>query len=244
MAATEHAAEPKPRSIVLQLRDVTFDSAMENAVQLREADLEARQSDLVVLWLDRAQACRQLASLIQGLHQPTAGHVLFQNQDWLGDDCERHFRMRSRIGRVFENQGWIQNFNVLENVTLATRHHGSADHAINDRVRSWVRRFGVAEVFYQRPSFVDPAVLQVYQWIRALLGDPALLILERPMNLVSSTKFSPFADVVNEVRRRGTAVLWLTSNQVDFSCDLDSPRIDYTVIDGKLRKVDGVPVDE
>ncbi len=236
--------EAKPKPVVLEIRNVYFASGTTNAVGLREANLTVREGDLVMLRMTRSQKCRDVVSMLQGLHHPSEGEVLFQNADWKGEDFDRHFQMRSRIGRVFEDQGWIQNFNILDNVTLASRHHRPSDSKIRQQVSSWAERFNVSAAPFSRPSFVDPAALQVYQWIRALIGKPALLILERPMNSVSITRLPKLIEVINEVRKQGAAVLWFTSNARDLSDDLDSPRVDYRLIDGELQRVKGETNDE
>jgi ABC-type ATPase involved in cell division len=182
--------------------------------------------------------------MLQGLQQPTEGEVLFRNEDWLGEDLDRHFRMRSRIGRVFEDRAWIQNFNVLDNVTLASRHHRIADANINQQVKAWADRFDVAAISHHRPSFVDPTSLQIYQWIRALICKPALLILERPMNLVPTAKLSKLVDAINEIRKQGAAVIWFTSDVKDVDDGLRAPRIDYVLSDGNLRNLLGGSADE
>ncbi len=203
-----------------------------------------REGDLVMFRMTRAQKCRDLVSMLQGLHHPSKGEVLFQSADWKGDDYDRHFQMRSRIGRVFEDQGWIQSFNIVDNVTLASRHHRPSESGIRQQVATWAERFKVSAAPYRRPSFIDPAVLQVYQWIRALIGQPALLILERPMNAVPITRLPKLVEVINEVRKQGVAVLWFTSNATDLSDDLESPRVDYELIDDGLHRVDGRTNDE
>jgi len=235
MAKGKSQAKPKP--VVLELRNVTFSSGVTNSVRLRNASLVVREGDLVMLRMNRSQNCRDVASMFQGLRRPTEGDVLFQNQDCRGQDFDRHFRMRSRIGRVFEDHAWIQNFNVLENVTLASRHHHIADASINQRVRSWAERFNVPTVSHSRPHFVDASVLQAYQWIRALIGEPALLILERPMKSVLTDQLSKLIGAINDVRKNGTAVIWFTSNPSDLSDEMASPRIDYKLSKGKLHKL-------
>lgn len=232
-------AEPLPKPVVLELRDVTFSSHTTNSIRLRDASLTVREGDLVAIRLTRSQKCRDVSSMLQGLGRPRSGEVLFQNADWKGDDFDRHFQMRSRIGRVFEDQGWIQNFNVLENVTLASRHHqpSATKKSVQEQVASWAERFNVFAMPFSRPSFVDPATLQVYQWIRALVGKPKLLILERPMNSVANSLLPKLVEVINEVRKQGTAVLWFTSDVRDLSDRLETPRIDYRLVDGQFQRV-------
>ncbi len=203
------------KQVVLELRNVTFHGNPINALHLIGVDLVLRQGEVILLQLDRAQRSREVASLLQGLHDPVSGEVRFQNHDWRGNHYDRHFQMRGRIGRVFDGQAWIQNLNLRDNVTSARSHHGDSRESIQTQYFGWIRHFQVIDVSGERPAFVDPAVLQVYQWIRALMGRPSLLILERPMQSVPRSAIESLVDAIDELRRDGTAVLWLTSNPAD-----------------------------
>ncbi|TWT79904.1 putative ABC transporter ATP-binding protein [Planctomycetes bacterium CA13] len=229
---------PSEKPIVLKLTNVTFGSGRESGVNLQRVNMTLREGDFAMIHLDRSQHPRQLASMLQGLKQPAEGDVQFffdsQGGDWGGDDFDRHFKMRSRIGRVFESDAWIQNLNVAENVTLARRHHQIDSASIEQDLAKWRKRFDVKNVGRERPAFVEPSVLQIYQWIRAFLSKPKLLLLERPMQSVSNRLRPKLVEAINEARSEGAAVLWLTSNSADESEQITAPRMIYSLQQGKL----------
>ncbi len=208
---------------VLELNEVTFGDPLESSIRLERACMTLREGELALLKLDRSQKSRGLASLFQGLSKPTSGEVRFLNEDWLGEDYDRHFRMRSKIGRVFEDRAWIENFSVADNLLLASRHHNASLDRIERELDFWTDYFGIQEISVQRPAFVEHSSLQIHQWIRAFLGTPALLILERPMKRVSATLLLKFVEAVNRLRRKGAAVVWFTSNESDHCNTIASP---------------------
>ncbi|TWU43921.1 putative phospholipid import ATP-binding protein MlaF [Novipirellula aureliae] len=230
---------PNEKPIVLRLSDVSFRASRESDIHFNRLTMTVRQGDLAMIHLDRSQKVRETVSVLEGLIQPHEGTVLFEQNDWLGDDYDRHFRMRSRIGRVFENNAWIQNLNIAENVTLARRHHQMEPKSIDTDLTVWRTRFDVANVLNQRPAFVEPSTLQVYQWIRSLISKPRLLLLERPMQSVSPSRLTALVNVLNEVRMAGTAVVWFTSNPEDASGKFADPQSHYTLADGKLVQTEG-----
>ncbi|TWU41123.1 P-loop NTPase family protein [Novipirellula artificiosorum] len=237
MNPTKTTTTEKPE--VLTLRDVTFAGSTDSSVQLAAANLVIREGELAIVRLDRFQKTRDTVSMMQGLSSPLRGEVLFHNKDWRGQDFERHFRMRSKIGRVFDDHAWIQNLNVGKNVTLASEHHALATATIFDEVHAWRKRFGVKDVLRQRPAFVDESILQVYQWIRALILKPKLMILERPMQSVSMKLLPKFTDAVNGLRRSGTGVLWFTANPADDAARHDAPQVSYKIESGKFVPIAG-----
>lgn len=198
-----------PKAVVLELRDFTFHGSSANAVRFTDINLVVREGELIVIQVDPTFKSREFVSVIQGLKPANQGKALFQDCDWKGNDHDRHFRMRSRIGRVFEGHAWVANLNVAENVMLPGLHHGIS---IGEDAERWVKRFGLKQLSNKRPAFVEPSQLQIHQWIRAFLGKPSLLILEQPMQYVAATMFPVLAEAIDEVRRSGCAVLWITNN--------------------------------
>ena len=240
----ERPTDERPRPVVLELSKVSFRGRSENGMRLHRADLQIREGELVTVQLDPATRTREAASMIQGLLPPFNGTVTFCNEDWLGTDYDRHFRMRSRIGRVFEGQAWIENLNVDENVTLSGRHHGNSDTSMEAELAYWISCLGIDGITRKRPAFVEPSVLQIHQWIRAFLGTPALLILERPLQFLSPTWLPKLVDAIETIRSRGAAVLWFTSDHDLDSTALASPLFRLRWHQDKLEPVDGGVSDE
>jgi len=128
---------------------------------------------------------------------------------------------RAQIGRVFDGHGWISNLNVNENVTLAQRHHTRRpDAEILAEAEALARAFGLNELPKIRPALVAPQDLRRAEWIRGFLGQPRLVLLERPMQGVPLEHLPRLLDAVQEACTRKTAVLWLTDPDLPESRDL------------------------
>ncbi|MEM9644236.1 MAG: hypothetical protein AAF989_04510 [Planctomycetota bacterium] len=213
---------PSPRRPMLELRGVTFGYKPETSLCVDQTDLIVKEGGLVVIRTNASQAVRAFASMLQGLKSPRKGNVLFDDRDWGQQSMESQFAMRGRIGRVFDGQGWIANLSVRENLLLAKTHHRGDDSRTLDEIREWMRWFQLGNMTRKRPAFVEESHLQVYQWIRAFVGKPSLLILERPLRKAASRAFDRFMEAVQEMRQRGAAVIWIAGNSVEQLLDTDS----------------------
>ncbi len=152
-----------------------------------------------------------LADAAAGLVLPATGRVRFMGQPWAEMSAHRQSDQRGRIRRVFQHYGWISNLDVMENVCLAECHHTHRpEREIIAEAQALARRFGVNEVPAERPSRVHSLVLRKLEWVRALLGQPALVILERPLLGAPRADAGLLIEAVIEEARRGAAVLWLT----------------------------------
>jgi len=151
-----------------------------------------------------------LADMAVGLVEPARGRVLFLGEAWQAAGPEQNLARRARIGRVFWEQGWISNLNVLENVTLPQRHHTRRPvPEIIAEAEALARRFGLERLPAARPARVDPRDLRRAEWVRAFLGNPALVLLEEPLRGAGPEAAPRLFEAVREACARQAAVLWL-----------------------------------
>lgn len=181
------------------LDEVTFDAGPGAGVMvLQEADAEAVP----------------LADLAEGLLNPDRGTVRFRGQTWSeGSGFDQNAR-RGRIGRVFEKNGWISNLNVRENLLLAQRHHGRRPDAdIRAEAEDRARQVGLDGVPETRPDVVRKGVLRRLEWVRAFMGEPDLVLLERPERDAPAEFLGVLGEWVSATLDRGGAVLWTTLDE-------------------------------
>ncbi len=243
---TEKAKESKTTSNkpmagrpILQLDKVTYYRPKSGRPVFAKTDLSVRAGEVVMLHIDPAQRVRSTVSMLQGLKNPSSGRVLFEQQAWADQSYEQQYTMRSQIGRIFERNAWIENQNVVDNVLLASQHHGLPEDETKGRLDAMIDRLEIKRMTYDRPGLVDPPILQLYQWIRALIHLPKLVLFERPFSSVPKTHMGTLVDMLREHCSQGAAVLWLTSNDGDAYrlATLNCRR--FTTHNGVLQLIDG-----
>lgn len=152
-----------------------------------------------------------LASAAQGLEKPRNGKVLFRGEDWVSMSPAAAAEARGAIGRVFPAPAWVSNLNVDENITLSQRHHTLRDPGeIAAAAAELAARFELEPPPPLRPPLLDGERLRRYEWVRAFLGSPVLIILENPLAGVYSDSSGRLLEkAVEEYRARGTGFLWI-----------------------------------
>ena len=177
-------------------------------------DLVLQAGDLVLVLLPSPSARPPLADLAQGLVTPSAGAVRFLGRDWAEVAVPAAIARRGQMGRIFAGTAWVSNLNVDENVLLAAGHQEApALAAASERAAALATRFGLLELPTTRPALTSDMVLQLAQWVRALLGEPRLLVLEQPLRAVPAELVPPLVTALGEARRAGAAVLWLAGDE-------------------------------
>ncbi|MCX6339618.1 MAG: hypothetical protein NTX71_06830 [Candidatus Aureabacteria bacterium] len=198
---------------LLEFADVTIAAAPLGHAALCHVNPRFLPGTLTLIQVEPGNEQLPLADLAEGLLCPEEGCILFQGEAWTAMPPERALQRRSQIGRVFDGHGWISNLDVNENVTLSQQHHTRRPVAeILAEAEALARAFGLSGLPRTRPSLVPHQELRRAEWIRAFLGSPLLVLLERPMRGVPLEHVPRLIGAVREACARGAVVLWLTDN--------------------------------
>ena len=149
-----------------------------------------------------------LADAASGLVAPVAGEVLFQGASWarLGPTAES--ATRGRIGRIFEGRAWMSNLDLDENIVLSLVHQGKRNRAgWLKEARELAEEVGLGVIPDKRPAWITPRESLLAQWVRALLGDKPLLVLELPVRALDADDIGLCTAALNRRLARGAAAL-------------------------------------
>ena len=196
---------------ILELRDVSADSGGYD-IGLTGISLTLAAGDLAIVLLQRPNFNIPLADVASGLTVATTGEVIFSGRSWRDMSATRAGAERGRIGRIFGGHAWVSNLNVDENILLPSRYHKNLrDADLRAEADALAKQFGLPGLPESRPSATSAGDLHRAAAVRAFLGTPALLLLERPEHGLYPEILAPLLAAVATARQRGAAVLWLTN---------------------------------
>jgi ABC-type branched-subunit amino acid transport system ATPase component len=226
---------------ILEFDGVTVLPTAHGASGVSEVSFCLNAGEIGLVEVEEGREQVPLADAAEGLVLADAGCVRFMGKPWSEMSAHRQADQRGRIRRVFQHYGWISNLDVMENICLAECHHTHRpEREIIEEARALALRIGVNEVPAVRPSRVHSLVLRKLEWVRALLGQPVMVILERPLLGAPRADAGLLIRAVIEEARRGAAVLWLTDEPV--VCEYDGfERVKRFKMDGERL---GVPAAE
>jgi phospholipid/cholesterol/gamma-HCH transport system ATP-binding protein len=204
---------PEEAPEILAIENVSVEASSTYDVGLTGVSLSLRAGELALVRLERDNVRLPLADVAAGLADPDAGVARFKGEDWAAMGPGHSCRSRARIGRVFAGPNWVSNLDVDENVVLAQRHHTRRpDDELTAEADQLARSLGLSGLPRGRPAVVRRQNLSRAAIVRALMGGPDLLLLERPEYGVYPEIMGPLVDTLNAARKRGAAVLWTTNN--------------------------------
>ena len=137
--------------------------------------------------------------LICGLIRPSGGEIKLFGKD------HRDQGVRSQIGVLIESPGCYPDYSVWNNMKLQAANLGLKNE--NEEIRRvlhLVRMDGAASNKFKNCSL---GMKQRIGIAFALLGNPALLVLDEPINGLDADGMRIMRDILTDLSRRGTTVL-------------------------------------
>ena len=205
---TNHRSQGPPR---LSLRGVSTEPDPFYDVPLWGIDFSLQPGELLLVRLERGHLRTPLADLALGLIPPRQGEVCYNGEDWQRLSATRAARRRGRCGRFFAEHGWYTALPLHANICLAQLHHSQRPVAdIETEAAALAQFFGLPGLPLGTPEATRAGDLDRAALVRAFLGNPDLIILERPTRFLYPEIMPPLLNALRSARSRGAAVIFTT----------------------------------
>lgn len=218
---------------IIELKNVTkiYGQKDENLCVLEDVSLQVQKGRFVVLLGPSGSGKSTLLNLIAMLDKPTSGQIFFEGQDItrLRKESARSALRLKKMGFVFQFDGLLPEFSLLENVELPALMRGDENPK---KAQALLENLGLGTITHKLPSELSGGEKQRASIARALRNEPVLLLADEPTgNLDASRKEQVFKDFAR-MAREGLTVLMVTHDvhAVNFADDV------YTLENRKLVK--------
>jgi polar amino acid transport system ATP-binding protein len=130
--------------------------------------------------------------------------------------------IRRRIGIVFQSFNLFSHMNVLDNVTLGPRRAlGMRRSEAEERGVEMLQRFGLGDKIDQYPDRLSGGQQQRAAIVRALMGEPELLLLDEVTSALDPELVGEVLGVIRELAGRGLTMV-LATHEMGFARDVAS----------------------
>ena len=150
--------------------------------RLPEATVPA--GELAAVVAPTVACAREFVDLLLGLAPPRHGVVRLFGKALTAIDEAGRLALRSRLGFAAQAEGLVGHLALWENILLGAAYHRGQDaDAVDARVRTLLGWCGWPEAearaaFRRLPAQATPWERALAAWLRALLGEPDLLVCE------------------------------------------------------------------
>ncbi len=218
---------------IIEIKNLTkvYGQGKENLCVLEDVSLSVAEGTFVVLLGPSGSGKSTLLNLIGMLDKPTAGQIFFQGQEItaIKSESKRSALRLDKMGFVFQFDGLLPEFNLLENVAMPALMYGKDN---TKRAQELLDNFGVGHISHKMPADLSGGEKQRAAIARALCNNPALLLADEPTgNLDAARKEQVFQDFASLAKKELTILM--VTHDVHAA---DYADVVYTLQERKLLK--------
>jgi putative ABC transport system ATP-binding protein len=202
----------------LELSDVhkTYRLGDQTVTALDGVDPSVADGELLMLMGPSGSGKTTLLTVVGALLRPDSGQVRVGDDDVTGlaDRDLARFR-RERVGFVFQNVNLVPFLTARENL-LAVRElgRGRVDGGARRRADALLEELGLADRGDNLPAQLSGGQQQRVAIGRALMNDPALVLVDEPTSALDSVLGRQVVELLrNEVKERGIASVVVTHDE-------------------------------
>ncbi|MDX6350363.1 MAG: polar amino acid transport system ATP-binding protein [Streptomyces sp.] len=181
-----------------------------DSVVLRDVDLAVPAHTVTVLIGASGSGKSTLLRCANLLEEIDDGSI-FLDGDEITDPRVDPDTVRRRIGVVFQAYNLFPHMTVLDNITLAPRRvHKTARKEAEERARELLARLGLKEKADEYPDRLSGGQQQRVAIVRALAGQPKLLLLDEITAALDPELVGEVLNVVRDLKEQGMTMVIAT----------------------------------
>ena len=210
--------EPTPDAAVKLQLDAVEKSYGETRV-LDGIDLEVADHEVVCLIGPSGCGKSTLLRCVDLLDPIDGGSIRLDGDEITARGVDAN-AVRRRIGIVFQAYNLFPHMTVLDNITLGPRRaRGVAKSEAEDKAMELLTRFGLGDKAEEYPNRISGGQNQRAAIVRALVGDPEILLLDEVTSALDPELVGEVLGVIRELAGRGLTMV-LATHEMGFARDV------------------------
>jgi molybdate transport system ATP-binding protein len=180
-----------------------------------EAGFAVEDGEVLALLGPNGAGKSTLVRVLAGLLRPDAGRVVVDGTTW--DDDTTHIPAHERsVGMVFQDALLFPHLSVADNVAFGLRTRGVPKAAARTTATTWLDRVGLDGMGDARSGELSGGQAQRAALARALVVDPALLLLDEPLSALDArTRLTVRAELRRHLAEFAGSTVLVTHDPVD-----------------------------
>jgi len=175
---------------------------------VRDVNLQVREGELLALLGPNGAGKTTTVRMLSAILQPTSGHARVNGYDVVAEADQ----VRRSVGLLTEQPGLYLRMTGLEYLVFYGRLYGLDDSTTARRSLELFARFAMEGVADKRLGIYSKGMRQKVGIIRAMLHDPAVLLLDEPTSAMDPHSAKLVRDAIAELRQNRRSIILCTHN--------------------------------
>ncbi|HEM6495644.1 amino acid ABC transporter ATP-binding protein [Streptococcus suis] len=204
---------------------------------LKGIDLDIQQGQVVVIIGPSGSGKSTFLRTMNLLEVPTKGTVTFEGVD-ITDKSNDIFKMREKMGMVFQQFNLFPNMTVLDNITLSPiKTKGVAKDEAEKKAKELLEKVGLPDKANAYPQSLSGGQQQRIAIARGLAMDPDVLLFDEPTSALDPEMVGEVLAVMQDLAKSGMTMVIVT-HEMGFAREV-ADRVIF--MDGGVIVEDGTP---
>lgn len=175
-----------------------------------------------------------LLAVAATLISPDSGRVVVDGIDVAGKDRAALTELRrNKIGIVFQQPNLLASLSAAEQLQVMAHLDGASPRGARARASELLDAVGLADKAANRPGQLSGGQQQRVNIARALMNEPAVLLVDEPTSALDHDRGAAVIDLLTTItHRRATATVLVTHDR-SYLDDVDTV---HELVDGRVRE--------
>ncbi len=154
-----------------------------------------------------------LIKLLYRQEKPTRGEVYVGGINVAKLKNRKVYKLRRRLGIVFQDYKLLPNLTVYENVAFALEIYGLPEKEVRRKVMNAIEKVGLKEKYRTYPDNLSGGEQQRVSIARAIVNNPKILICDEPTGNLDPHTSMGIMEIINKINEDGTTVIMATHDK-------------------------------
>lgn len=179
-------------------------------VAIHDLDLTIDKGEFVFIIGSTGCGKSTLVNMLYRKERPTKGKILIGGLDVAKLRNSKVYKLRRRIGVVFQDFKLLSRLNVYENVAFTLEVLGLPKDEIHTKVLKVLQLVGLKGKAKNYPNELSGGEQQRVAIARSIVNGPKILICDEPTGNLDPKTSDEIMEVLEEVNKLGTTVIMVT----------------------------------
>ena len=154
-----------------------------------------------------------LIKLLYRQEKPSRGEVYVGGVNVAKLKNRKVYKLRRKLGIVFQDYKLLPNLTVYENVAFALEIYGLPEKEVRKKVMAAIEKVGLKEKYRTYPDNLSGGEQQRVSIARAIVNNPKILICDEPTGNLDPTTSMEIMEIINKINEEGTTVIMSTHDR-------------------------------
>ena len=184
---------------------------------LDSVSLKVHAGEFVSLIGPSGSGKSSLLAVAATLVRPTAGLVVVDGEDAGGlPDSGRTTLRRDKIGIIFQQPNLLPSLTAVEQLVITQRLRGGTARAAGERAAALLDLVGLGHALAKRPHQLSGGQRQRVNIARALMGNPAVLLVDEPTAALDHQRSEAIIRLLRQVTDEFGVATVMVTHDTDF----------------------------